>query len=298
MFTFGVPAYRGEVLTVVVGLASALVYGFADFFGGLAARRIRAVPATATGALTGVLVALLALAVIGGTWSREAVLLGALSGVFAAAAVGMLYASLAIGPMSILSPLTAVVSAIVPVVVGLAGGEQPGPLGFVALGLCLVAVVLVGIVPDAAAVRPSMRGVLLAIGAGASIGVFLVILDLTPDDSGVVPLLFNRATNGTVMATLAGILIIRSVRRGDLGTLPWRRGIMLAVAAGTLDTLANAGLLLGVRLGDLSVIAVLTALYPAGTIILATLVLRERISRLQLVGLVLAVAGGAMLALA
>ncbi|HWR84442.1 MAG TPA: EamA family transporter [Rhodoglobus sp.] len=286
------------MLTVVVGLASALVYGFADFFGGLAARRIRPIPATAAGAVAGVVIGMLALALIGGTWSRDAVVLGLLSGAVAAAAVGMLYACLAIGPMSILSPLTAVVSAIVPVVVGLASGEQPGPLGFVALPLCLVAVVLVGFAPDPQAVRPTGRGILLGIGAGAAIGTFLVILDSTPEDSGAVPLLFNRAANAAVMVLLATVLIALARRRAPSGGVPWRQGLPLALAAGTLDTMANAGLLLGVRLGDLSVIAVLTALYPAGTIILARIVLRERITPLQYVGLGLAVAGGALLALA
>lgn len=293
------------MLTVVIGLGSALVYGAADFLGGLAAKRMSAVLVTAIAALVGlVLFAAVGLPTIGGTWSSEAVILGALSGISGAVAIGLLYACLAIGPMSILSPLTAVVSAVVPLTVGLIGGERLSTLGYVALGLAFVAIVLVGFTPPGNnelvrnAVRPSLKGVLMAIGSGTAIGVFLILIDATPDDSGIVPLVLNRATNATIMFTLVGVLAFIAWRRGTgpaHGT--WKTGLTLAIACGALDALANAGLLLGVRIGELSVIAVLTALYPAGTIILAAIVLKERIAVLQYVGLVLAIAAGAMLAL-
>ncbi len=293
------------MLTVVIGLGSALVYGAADFLGGLAAKRMSAVLVTAIAALVGlVLFVAVGLPVIGGTWSSDAVILGALSGISGAVAIGLLYACLAIGPMSILSPLTAVVSAVVPLTVGLIGGERLSTFGYVALGLAIVAIVLVGFTPPGAgelvrnAVRPSLKGVLMAIGSGAAIGVFLILIDATPDDSGIVPLVLNRATNATIMFTLVGVLALIAWRRGTApahGT--WKTGLTVAIACGILDAIANAGLLLGVRIGELSVIAVLTALYPAGTIILAAIVLKERIAVLQYVGLVLAITAGAMLAL-
>lgn len=287
------------MLTVVIGLASALVYGTADFFGGLAAKRLGAVLATAIAAGVGLLLILALLPIVGGEWSSEALLLGALSGLTGAVAIGLLYACLAIGPMSILSPLTAVVSAIVPMAVGLARGEAVGVLGGVALAIALVAVVLVGFVPERGAVRPSLRGVLMAIGSGAAIGAFLVILDAAPDDSGLVPLVANRGVNSAVMFALALVMVLVARRRGrpprpraDLVA-----GIRLALICGVFDALANLGLLWGVRIGDLSVIAVLTALYPAGTIILARVVLKERIAPVQYLGLALAIAASAMLAL-
>lgn len=286
------------MLTVLIGLGSALVFGAADFLGGLASKRLHPVLATGIAAVVGLILLLAALPFLGGVWSREAVLLGALSGVSGAAAIGLLYACLAIGPMSILSPLTAVVSAIVPLTIALVGGERLGALGYVALGLALVAVVLVGFVPEKNAVRPSLRGVLMAIGSGIAIGAFLVIIDLTPDDSGLVPLVFNRAVNATIMFTLLGILTLVALRRPrEPRRAGLRRAVMIAVACGLVDAVANAGLLLGVRLGELSVMAVLTALYPAGTILLAAVVLKERIAPLQYVGLGLAIAAGAMLAL-
>ena len=311
------------MLTVLIGLTSALVYGAADFLGGTASRRISPVRVTAVAALAGLAVMLLAVATVpafSGYWSGDVIVLGALSGVTGAVAIGLLYACLAIGPMSILSPLTAVVSAIVPLSIGLVAGERLQTIGYVALGLALVAVVLVGFVPEKGAVRPSLRGVLMAIGSGVSIGVFLVIIDQTPDDSGLVPLVVNRAVTAAIMFSAVGLLAAvaffrRSTSVAEPGTVAepatvaepveaprpagtWLPGLRLAIACGIVDAVANAGLLLGVRIGELSIMAVLTALYPAGTIILAAVVLKERIAPVQIVGLVLAVAAGAMLALA
>jgi len=287
---------------VVIGIASALVYGAADFLGGLAAKRMSAVLTAAISAVVGLAALLLALPLVGGVWSSDAVLLGALSGISGAVAIGLLYACLAIGPMSILSPLTAVVSAIVPLTVALAGGDRLGPLGYIALGLAIVAIVLVGFVPEKHAVRPSLKGVLMAIGSGTAIGVFLILIDATPDDSGLVPLVANRAVSSALMFTVVGALALVAWRRRGAAANPeagaWKAGLRFAIACGVLDALANTGLLLGMRLGELSVMAVLTALYPAGTIVLAAVVLKERIAPLQYVGLALAIIAGAMLALA
>lgn len=277
----------------VLGLLSALVYGSADFVGGVAARAIGPLRTTALGAVGGLALLLAALPFVGGVWSAAALGWGAASGVVGAAAVALLYACLAIGPMSILSPLTALVSAVVPMVWGLAGGDRFAPIGYVALGLALVAVVLVGFVPERGAVRPSGRALGMAVAAGALIGVFLIMLNQTPADSGLVPLVANRTVNAAIMWTIVGILAVRgSTRRLT------RRGVLLALGSGLLDASANVLILLGLRAGDLTTMAVLVALYPAGTIVLAALVLRERIAPVQWVGLVLAVAAAALLAVA
>jgi drug/metabolite transporter (DMT)-like permease len=286
------------MLTVVIGLVSALVFGSADFLGGLASRRMSAVLTTAIVALAGLVVLLLGLPLFGGTWSVQAVLLGAASGIAGAIAIGLLYACLAVGPMSILSPLTAVVSAIVPLVFGLVGGERLGTIGYLALGLAVVAIVMVGFVPEKGAVRPTVRAVLMAVGSGAAIGTFLIIIDAAPDDSGLIPLVVNRVVNAAIMFTIVAIMVIVARRRSSGPAHGvWRDGLRLAIACGVLDAIANVGLLIGVRTGDLSVMAVLVALYPAGTIILAAVVLRERIAPVQYAGLVLAIVAGAMLAL-
>jgi len=279
---------------VIVGVVSALIFGAADFLGGLAAKRIAAVRVTAITGAVGLTVMLALLPLLGGAFSPEAALLGALSGVTGSIAIVLLYACLAIGPMSILSPLTAVVSAIVPLTAGLIRGESLSTIGYIAIGIALVAVVLVGFVPERGAVRPSLKGILMAIGSGAMIGAFLIIIDLTPADSGLIPLVFNRATSSLIMFAVVGVLLLTG--RGGSGG--WRPGLALAIACGVVDAVANAGLLLGLRLGELSIVSVLTALYPAGTIILAAIVLRERIAIVQYAGLALAITAAAMLALA
>ena len=282
----------------LLGLISALVYGSADFVGGVASRRIGPVRTTATGAVSGLALLLLALPFVGGVWSPSALGWGALSGAVGTLAVGLLYACLAIGPMSILSPLTALVSAVVPLIWGLVGGDRFAVIGYVALGLALVAVVLVGFVPERGAVRPSGRALLMAVAAGTLIGVFLILLDQTPADSGLVPLVANRAVNGAIMWTVVGILVLRARRRGAVGPAFTRAGAALAIGAGALDASANVLILLGLRVGELSTMSVLVALYPAGTILLAALVLRERIAPVQWVGLVLAITAAGMLAVA
>ena len=281
------------MLAVVIGLSSALVFGAADFLGGIAAQRIAAIRVTALVSATGFAVLLILLPLVGGEFSPSAVALGALSGVTGSIAIVLLYASLAIGPMSILSPLTAVVSAIVPLTAGLIRGEQLGPIGYVAIGIALVAIVLVGFIPEEHAVRPSAKGILMAIGSGAMIGAFLIIIDLTPSNSGIVPLVVNRGVAATIMFGVVGVVALS--RRPSPGG--WLPGLRLAIACGVVDALANVGLLVGLRIGELSVVSVLTALYPAGTIILAAIVLKERIAIVQYVGLVLAIAAAAMLAL-
>lgn len=290
------------MLTVVLGLAGALVYGAADFFGGLAARRISALRVTALGALSGVVLLIAGTLIVPGRWSPEAVLWGGISGVTGAAAIALLYACLAIGPMSILSPLTAVTSAIVPLTWGLVTGAELGAIAYPAFALALVAVVLVGFVPAKEAVRPTLPGLLMATVSGVLIGAFYILVDQTPDDSGLVPLVANRTVNAAIMITLIVVLAViagrRDGRAADALRGGWRGGFWLAVGCGVLDALANVVVLIGLRVGDLTIVSVLTALYPAGTILLAALVLRERIARLQWVGLALALAASAMLAAA
>ena len=306
-----------SMLTAVLGLTGALIFGSADFLGGLAAKRMSSLLVTAVAAASGLVALLTALPFVPGVWSQSAVLWGALSGISGAIAISLLYACLAIGPMSILSPLTAVVSAVVPMTVGISGGDRLAPIGYWALGLALVAVVLVGFVPERGAVRPSLLGVLMAVGSGTMIGAFMVMIDLTPEDSGLVPLVMNRAVNAAIMFSVVGLLALVALRRRrvlvaagpvtssfDSATdaAPATRstlaiGLRLAVACGVIDVVANVLLLLGMRAGDLSVMSVLTAMYPAGTILLAAVVLRERIAPVQWLGLALALAAAGMLAL-
>jgi drug/metabolite transporter (DMT)-like permease len=288
------------VLAVALGLIGALTYGAADFFGGLAARRSSTILGTAGVAIVGLIGIAGAALFIPAVNSADAWSYGVASGVAGAMGIGLLYGSLAIGPMSILSPATAFISAIVPVSVGLGSGEGGGPSFFIAMALALVAVVLVGFVPEKGAVRPRPLGLLMAAGSGTLIGLTIVLLDLSPADSGVIPLLANRLTSSTLLVLAIGAVVITRMARSRTPKLPGLVEIgglwPIVIAAGIFDVAANIAVIYGLRLGDLSVVSVLVALYPAGTILLASVVLRERIALIQWLGLGLALAASALLA--
>lgn len=296
---------------VLVSLLAAAVFGAADFFGGIAAKRMSALLTTAVTALVGLVLLVALLPVMGGQWSLADSARGAVSGVAGAIAIALLYACLAIGPMSILSPLTAVVSAIVPMVWGLVGGNQFSLLGYAGLGVALIAVVLVGFVPEQGAVRPSLRGLLMATASGICIGIFYISINATTPESGITPLIASRTTNTVLMFGALGVWTVwRAWRRGNAesavvrdasATQPTmhrnlRMGLMLATFGGVLDVIANVLTLVSLRMGNMTLTAVVVALYPAGTILLAALVLKERIAPVQWVGLALALGASGILA--
>jgi drug/metabolite transporter (DMT)-like permease len=202
------------------------------------------------------------------------------------------------------------VSAIFPVLWAILGGEELGLIGFVGLGLGLVAIVLVGFIPEKNAVRPSIKGLSLAVGAGILIGAFMIFIDQAPADAGLTPLISNRIASATIMGgAIAVLALMGAARRRRAGVSApatheggnasgWRAGLKLAILCGFVDGTGNALLLLGIQIGDLSVMSVLTAMYPAGTVILAAIILKERVAPIQAVGLVLAIVAAAMLALA
>jgi len=271
-----------------LALASSLAYGAADFLGGVAARGAHVLRVVVIAAPASLLVELLLWPAVGARLAAGAVAWGAASGLASAAAFALLYRTLAIGPMSVLSPVTALVSAALPVSVGLIGGERPGGLAVGGMTLALVAVVIVSGGTDTRGLRPSRTALALAFGAGAAIALQLVCLDQAPNDSGVAPLLVGRAVSSAVVLGAAFTL------RGRLGDA--RPSLPASAAAGALDSLANFAFLLAVRDGDLAVVAVITALYPAGTVLLARALLAERIGRTQLAGLGLAAAAVSLLA--
>jgi drug/metabolite transporter (DMT)-like permease len=294
-------------MSALLAFIGSLVYGASDFFGGLAAGRMSSVRVTAINSVAGVVLLLVASVFIPGRWSGGALLWGALAGLAGAVALGLLYACLALGPMSILAPIMALVSAVVPIAVGFTAGERLSTIGYLGLLVGLVAVVLICFVPGARTVRPSAHGVLMAVGAGLAVGLYLVFIDLSPTDSGVSPLVVTFAVAG--LATGAVLLVQRMVAvrmprsarprpRGDVGTLWWRSPFALAVYSGLADSAACVLFLVALRIGDLSVVSVLNALSPAGTILLAALVLKERIALVQWAGLAIALVAAAMLALA
>ena len=334
----------GPVLTVMLGLSGALVYGFADFLGGLASRRVRPVTVAAIAAAVGIAPLLVGLVVVGARFSWQATLWGAVGGVSGGVGVLLLYAALAIGPMSVLSPLTAVFSAVVPVVVALIRGTVLSPVAIGALVVAVVAVVLVASVRDSGGARLTTRGVLAAAVAGCGFGGIVLAFNETPGDSGVAPLLVARVLQALLLGAAAVLSArpagaarparparsaraarpagaarpARSARSGGAvgvassaaadgvagstargGSV--RRLALVIVACGVFDAMANvfiqAGLHSSTDPATLPVISVLNALYPIGTVVLAGLVLRERLTVLQGLGIGLALAASVALAL-
>jgi drug/metabolite transporter (DMT)-like permease len=151
-----------------------------------------------------------------------------------------------------------------------------------------VAIVVVSGGTDVLGARPSREALVLAFGAGVAIALQLVCLDQAPDDSGIGPLLVGRAVSSAVVLAAAFAL------RSSLGAA--RPNLPASAAAGALDSLANFAFLLAVREGDLAIVAVITALYPAATVVLARAFLAERIGASQLAGLGLAAVAVSLLA--
>ncbi|MER5321536.1 DMT family transporter [Streptosporangium roseum] len=277
------------MIALVLALGCSVAYGCADFLGGLGARKAHVLRTVMIAAPASLVVELLLWPLLGASFSAGALGWGAASGVASAAAFVLLYRTLAIGPMNVLSPVTALISAALPVSVGLLQGEHLAAAGLIGLPLALAAVVLVSAGPGVRSARPSRTALLLAFGAGAAIALQLVFLHQAPSDSGVAPLIVGRTVSSAVALTAAALMFRR------LG--PERPAYAMSAAAGALDSVANLLFLLAARSGDLSVVAVITALYPAGTVLLARSVLHERIGRGQLIGLGTAAVAVSLLAL-
>ena len=284
------------MLSVALALAGAVIYGASDFFGGLAARGTSAVRVTLINSIAGLAVLVVAALVLPSRWDAPVLLWGVLAGVCGAVALVLLYACLALGPMSILSPILALVAAVIPITIGFVRGERLSGLGYLGLAIGLLAIVLICLVPGERAVRPSPRGLLMAVGAGVAIGGYLVFIDLTPPDSGPAPLLVTFVVTGIVMSV--ALLGQRLARRGAPRPTITRVTVGFAVLCGLTDAAAAFLFLLALRMGELSIVSVLNALAPAGTIVLAAVVLRERIAPVQWMGLAVALVAAVLLALA
>lgn len=279
-------------MAVLLALLASVAYGVGDFCGGLASRRSHPLPVLLLGGPVGTALMLLAALAVGG-----AVLPGAPSGLLAgtagAAGIVVFYRGLSVGTMSVIAPITALTSAAVPLVAGIALlGERPGALAVAGIAVALLAMVLVGLEPrrpDAPAGRRLGAGVGLALLAGSGFGLFFVGLAAGPAGTGLWPVVWARvATVSVVLVAAAGSRRLQLLRG---------RTAAIAVASGVLDGAANVGVLLSVRAGDLSTGAVIISLYPAATLVLARLVLGERLAGVQRAGLGVAVLGVALISL-
>ena len=278
-------------MTSLFALMAAAIYGAADFLGGTVARRASTLAAVI--ATQGAGLALLLLGtplMLGATVTANDVLFGALAGLTGSVGVGLLYRGLAMGPMSVVAPITAVCAVVVPLIAGLVFGEQLTPPAALGVALAIAAVVLLG--QDAPGNSPShepprtaahvARAVRIALASGVAIGGFFVCLGRTQAPAGLWPLAVSRTVSVSMFLTVA-------LLRKEQWQIP-AVAIVPAIGCGALDMIANGLYLVAVRQGQLSLVATLASLYPATTVLLARFVLGERLGRLQLVGVATAVA--------
>jgi drug/metabolite transporter (DMT)-like permease len=275
------------MLVVLLGLLASLGWGVADFGGGLSSRR-----GAVLGVLLGSQIASLAVGVPILAVVHEPplqpldILVSIGGGTVGAAGLALLYRGLSVGRMSVVAPVAAVLTATLPVGFGFVTQGVPSVLAIAGIACAAVSVILVSRSPAAADGRPS--GILYAVGAGVTFATFTVSASFLSDGLIVSPVVLIRVTS--VLAIGAWIVARRS---------PWRvpRSLWPALLAiGVIDMSATAAYLAAISIGPLAIAAILASLYSVITTILAALVLRERVTRIHAIGIL--VAGAAVLLIA
>jgi drug/metabolite transporter (DMT)-like permease len=277
------------VAILLAGL-SALMYGGADFCGGLATRRNTVLPVLVFSQLVGLVMA------VGGSLllgcpapSLADIAWGAAAGLFGTAGLAALYTAIATTPVAVASPVAAVAGAAIPVLMGVAGGERPDALAWVGIALAFPAILLLTTSPAGAPRDTALarRAALLGLAAGVGFGLFFFAISRTAPVSGLWPLAAARVA--TIIAAMA-FGLARSTR-----LLPRGGGWAVLLLSGALDMGANIAFLLASRLGMLSIAAVVASLYPGPTVFLACVVFREKLTLPRAAGLALALAGVALI---
>lgn len=279
------------MLGMALALASSLCGGCADFVGGIQTRRMPLLTVLLVSQVTALLIAACAVIVSGrAPPSGDAVTYAALSGVAIAIALGCLYAALAVGTMAIAAPIAST-GAVVPVIVGLARGEHPGVLPIAGIAAALVGVVLAtrGHPSDeTTARRDRRRAIVLALLAACAFGAFFLFLESAADADPVWAVFVTRVS--FVAAIVVTALSVRhpvTLKRTELGPL---------AAIGVLDLAAASLFAVASRHGLLSVVSVLASFPPLVTVVLARMLIGERVRRDQAVGVALTLIGVALIA--
>ena len=275
-------------MTYFLALASAALYGAADFLGGLASRRASTISIVLVSQAAGLVPLALLLFALPGTPSGQDFVWGAIAGLAGSVGVALLYRALAIGTMSIVAPTTAVCAVMVPVLVEAFRGERLPPLTQGGIGLAVLAIVLVSQQDSPPSDTPGTTrrvippGIGLAFMSGLAIGLFFLALARTSATAGLWPLFASRGLSILVFGAIAAA--------GSQGLRLDPKVLKIAVACGVVDMLANALYLLASRGGPLSIVVTLASLYPASTVVLARVVAGERLSRRQGMGVACALA--------
>jgi len=286
------------VLSVGLGLIAATTWGGSDFAGGIGARRSPALLVAASGHFVTLLILLGGCAL----WQlpiphRTEFLEGAIGGLEGSLALCVFYRALAMGAMGLTAALTGLLTALVPVVYGLWVEGLPAPLALTGLLLGVVAIWLIAHAPGHGT---PPKALLLGAASGTGFGLQLILLKLASKD-GVIWALTSARIGGVL--GMGAILLVAWPRRHENQPSPgrkhriykgfWKTGIL----AGALDTLGNIGYTVAAHGGRLDLAALVSSLYPGFTILLAAMILRERPTRRQTLGMAVALASVVMLSL-
>jgi uncharacterized membrane protein len=271
------------MLSVLLAAISAGVWGTGDFCGGKATQRSNALAVTVLSQILGLPVLAICVWVFSdGTPTVGQIGYGALAGLAGFAGILLLYRGLSQGAMSVFAPVSAVTSALIPLLVGLFTQKAPGTLPLIGAACAIAAIGLVSMSRGEQSVRVTPRLIGLALSTGAMFGIFFAILGLVGSHAGVWPMVGVRI--GSVGAGLIVVVLTRTSLRLTGATLRW------TATAGIMDILANVLYVLAVSTdGSLSIIAPLASLYPVSTVLLAVGVDRERLRPVQVAGLGFAV---------
>jgi drug/metabolite transporter (DMT)-like permease len=268
-------------VTVLLALVGSVVFGGSDFIGGAVSRRAPALWVAALGQSVALLFAVPIAVLV--SWERVTAVDAAwslASGVAAALGLGLFYPAMARGLISIVVPLTAVIGASIPVVYGLGRGERPGAVALAGIALALVAVAVVSASPGGGG-RLAVSPVAFSVAAGACFGLVIVFFSRVSDDAGLWPVVLSKSTSSLGLVLLALAL---SAHRPTLAD----RLVPAGIAIGALEVGGNVALILALQRGPVSIASVLISLYPVTAVMLATVILGERLSRVQLAGVALA----------
>src|SRR5512132_1553771 len=278
-------------MEIALGALVALAYGSGDFLGGFASQRLRTSTVLLGAQSVGLAVAFLLVIVLrDASPDAHVYVLSAIAGAVGVVAVALLYRGLAVGRMSVVAPVSAVGGAVLPVVWGLLRGERPSALAWVGIALALMAIVIVGRGAEhdpAPSVTP-LHELALGAGAGIGFGIVFILFSESASGSGLWPVLIARCTS--VPLLIGTVIVLRQPPRVT------RSGLAPVLGAGLFDVTANALIVLAIRRGLLSLVAPVASLYPATTVLLARLVLHERIGRQRAGGLALGLVGLALIA--
>ena len=279
------------MIAILLGLGSGLCWGVGDFLGGLQSRRMPVMSVTLWSQFAGGVAIALVLITMGEPLNSSGVGWAAIAGVCGVGGLLSFYRGLAVGPMSIVAPVSAC-GAIVPLIVSTLLGRLPGIWAMIGIAVAMIGVVLVSLSGEdgETSVADSRLGLLLAFGAATGFGLFFVLLDWSRG-AGTSPLW----TVG--IARFMSVVLILTVALIGRIHVPWPGAQMGRVAlVGIFDTSANVLFVLAASVGNLAVVSVLGSVYPVSTVILARLVLGERLALRQGSGVVLALAGVSLMA--